>query len=64
MSEETATINIELTSGESWALAELAKRIGWTELRQLAASDEEADTMQAAMVKVGRALAEYGFKPR
>lgn len=55
---------LELSNEQAWALAELAKRIGWTELRQLSASDSECETMQAAVAKLGKELSEQGFESR
>lgn len=53
-----------LTKDEAWALAEMCKRIGWTDLRQLSSGDDEADLMQSALVKIAKELAHSGFAPR
>ena len=53
-----------LTRDEAWALAELCKRVGWTDLRQLAAGDDEADQMQAALIKIAKQLSLEGYSPR
>jgi len=53
-----------LTKDEAWALAEFCKRIGWTDLRQQAAGDDEADAMQTAFIKIAKELASAGFSPR
>ncbi|MEZ5490901.1 MAG: hypothetical protein R3F50_11360 [Gammaproteobacteria bacterium] len=55
---------IELNNEQAWALTELAKRIGWEELRQLSADDSECEPMQAAVAKLGKELSEQGFEPR
>ena len=57
-------INEILSKDEAWALAEMCKRIGWTDLRQLAAGDDEADFMQAALIKMAKQLALEGYSPR
>lgn len=53
-----------LTKEEAWAIAEFCKRVGWTDLRQLAADDDEADAMQAAFIKIAKEFARTGFSPR
>ena len=53
-----------LTKDEAWALAELCKRIGWTDIRKLASGDDEADYMQAALTKIAKELSQSGFAPR
>lgn len=53
-----------LTRDESWAIAELCKRVSWTDLRQLAAGDDEADLMQSALIKVAKQLSSDGYSPR
>lgn len=59
----TITI-VELPAHEALALAQLVKRIGWTELRQNAVDDDEAHDMAGAMIHLRKALAESGFNPR
>ena len=58
------TINLELTDDQAWALAELVKRIGWTELRQNAVDDAEAYEMRDAVELLARSLADAGVSPR
>jgi len=53
-----------LSKDESWAVAEFCKRVSWTDLRQLADGDDEADLMQSAFIKLARELATVGFSPR
>ena len=53
-----------LNRDEAWALAELCKRIGWTNIRQLAAGGDEADLMQAALIKIAKELSLEGYSPR
>lgn len=53
-----------LTDDESEALAQFCKRIGWTQILQLAANEDEALDMQSALLVVAKQLAEDGFNPR
>ena len=46
------------------ALAQLVKRIKWSELRGNAIDEEEAYVMQEAVEQVRRALSDQGFSPR
>lgn len=63
--DKTVTITIvELPAHEALALAQLVKRIGWTELRQNAVDDDEAHDMAEAVIHLRKALAESGFNPR
>jgi len=59
-----STLNVELPSDEADALAEFLKRVGFSDFRSLAKSDEEAYLMQAGAVKVAKSLADAGFNPR
>ncbi len=52
------------TYQELWALAQLVKRITWTEISQNAASTDEAYTMRDSIEKLGHLLAKEGFAPR
>lgn len=54
----------ELTNAQAWALAELCKRITWSDCRSNAVSDEEAYLMIDATAKLGAILARVGFSPR
>lgn len=58
------TISIDLLDDEAWAFAEFLKRVGYSDYRKLAASDQEAYEMQSAGEVVRRALAEKGYAPR
>jgi hypothetical protein len=58
------TVTLELDDDTAWALAQLAKRIGWQDIRTHAESDEEAYTMQAGLGELRDALACAGFDPR
>ncbi len=53
-----------LTLAQAYALAELCKRIGWSDARKLAIDDAETHLMIAATSKLGRALADEGVSVR
>ena len=57
-------ITCELTRPQAFALAELCKRIGWTDVRSNAASDTEALNMIAATEHVRSALEQGGVAVR
>ncbi|MFL9999200.1 hypothetical protein PQR34_45070 [Paraburkholderia sediminicola] len=54
----------ELDDGETRALAQLVKRIGWSEMRGNAIDDDEAALMRRAIEKLQSALAGAGVAPR
>lgn len=58
------TLTVELSPAQAWALAQLLKRLGWSECRALAADDSEAYAMLDATECVRRGLADAGFAPR
>ena len=49
---------------QALALAQFVKRVRWTEVRQNAVGDDEADLMMDAMNEVAKALAAVGYAPR
>lgn len=57
-------LNTEMSSEEAEALSEFLKRVGYSDFRSLAKSDEEAYLMQYGATKVAKSLAEAGFDPR
>ncbi|HGM5371852.1 TPA: hypothetical protein ACKP0Z_004757 [Serratia marcescens] len=57
-------VSIWLEPAQALALAQFVKRVRWTEVRQNAVGDEEADLMMDAMREVAKALAEAGYAPR
>jgi hypothetical protein len=57
-------VSIWLEPGQSLGLAQFVKRVRWTEVRQNAVGDDEADLMMDAMNEVAKALAEAGYAPR
>lgn len=62
MSEVQITVTIN--DAQALALAQFVKRVRWTEVRQNAVGDDEADLMMDAMNEVAKALAEAGYAPR
>lgn len=58
------TLTVTLTSIEADALAQLLKRIGFTECRALAASDAEAYLMRDACDVIAKTLASLNHAPR
>lgn len=62
--EKPIEVTLQLTSSEAWALAELAKRIGYTEIRAQAANETEAHHMNNGLYKLAGALAVAGVAPR
>jgi hypothetical protein len=57
-------IAFELDEIQAEALAQLVKRLGWSEWRSNAVSDEEAAQMRSACDALRQALAEAGYAPR
>lgn len=62
--EELVTVHVELESAQAWALAQLLKRIGWSDCRALAEDEQQTQFMIAATERVRQALAEAGYAPR
>ncbi|HAT3474055.1 TPA: hypothetical protein I8498_005235, partial [Serratia marcescens] len=56
--------NIQLTHREAQALAQLVKRLGFSDCRGLATSDIEAYLMMDGINQIMKALAEEGYAPR
>lgn len=61
---EHTTITVELDAAQAWALAQLVKRIGWSDCRALAEDEEQTRQMIQATEQVRAALAAAGFAPR
>lgn len=57
-------IQLEMPESQAWAFAEFLKRAGYSDYRQLAASDQEAWDMQEAGERLRAAFAERGIAPR
>lgn len=60
----TKLITVELTGWQAEELAQFVKRVSWSEVRQNATGDDEADQMIEALEQVRKALAEAGYAPR
>ena len=57
-------VAFELEETQALALAQFVKRVGWSDIRQNAVSDDEAYTMRDALGELAKALRESGFAPR
>jgi hypothetical protein len=64
VSGEKITVTVELTDEQAQALAQYLKRYIWTDVRQSAASDEEAYLMRDAFNAMQYALTGAGYSPR
>ena len=62
--QQQISVELLLDDAQALALAQLVKRIGWTEIRSLAVSDDEAYLMRDAVSEVAKALAAEGYAPR
>lgn len=61
---EDVKIEFELEGAQALALAQFVKRVRWTEVRQNAVGDDEADLMMDALGELAKALREAGYAPR
>jgi len=61
---EQITVQVLLSDEQAWALAQLLKRLGYSDCRGLAQDDNEAWLMMVAAERVRQALAEVGYAPR
>lgn len=57
-------VAFELEESQALALAQFVKRVGWSDIRQNAVSDDEAYTMRDALGELAKALRDSGFSPR
>ena len=64
MSDQQISVELLLGDAQALALAQLVKRIGWSEMRSLAVSEDEAYLMRDAVSEVAKALAAEGYAPR
>lgn len=64
VTKKPIAVNLQLTHSESWALAQLVKRLGFSDRRRLATSDTEAYLMMDGIDQLMKALAEEGYSPR
>jgi hypothetical protein len=58
------TVTTELPPAEAMALAQLVKRLSWSEMRACAVDDDETYLIKAAVHKLQKSLAEAGYSPR
>lgn len=63
-SQPLVDVKMMLERREALALAQFVKRVGWSEWRQNAVDDAEADLMRAAFCQLQQSLADAGFAPR
>ena len=67
MSDVRSEIPVTLyfrSEDEAMALAQLVKRLSWSDCRALATGDDEAGLMMGSLNDVRTALADAGFSPR
>lgn len=64
MSERTYTVQLDLVEHQAWALAELCKRIGWSDCRTLSVDETECRAMIDATNGLRAALAAVGVQVR
>ncbi len=62
--DNIVTMQIELNAEQAWALAQLLKRIGWSDCKNLAEDEEQTRLMIEAAQRVREALAQAGYAPR
>ena len=61
---DPAKIQFELPGDEAWALAQFVKRVGWTEMRENAESEDETYLIRSALSQLADALRDQGYAPR
>ena len=59
--QQQISVELLLDDAQALALAQLVKRIGWSDMRSLAVSDDEAYLMRDAVSEVAKALAAEGY---
>jgi hypothetical protein len=62
--DHNVTLQIDMPQDLAWALAQMLKRIGYSDCRALAEDDQQAYQMIQATEQVRRALADAGIAPR
>lgn len=62
--DKTKYVAVGISCRDAWFLAQLAKRIGWQEIRLNAIDEEEARDMVDAVARFRAELARVGFAPR
>lgn len=58
------TVTTELTQSQALALAQLVKRLTWSEIQACAVDEDETYEMRDAVNLLQKSLAEAGFSPR
>ncbi|MEY4755743.1 MAG: hypothetical protein RJA34_641 [Pseudomonadota bacterium] len=64
MNSKIVGISVELDDEQAFALAQFVKRVGFAEMRNNAADDQEAYLIRDAIDRVRIALSNVGFAPR
>lgn len=64
MEERTVTVTLTLTDAQAWELAQMAKRLGWSDWRALSVDEAEAYVMRDATDRLAVGLREAGYSPR
>lgn len=64
MTQADLPLHLITTPQAAEALAQLVKRLGWSDARALAVNDDEAYAMMDGVAALQRALAEAGYNPR
>jgi hypothetical protein len=62
--DNIVTLQVELNAEQAWALAQLLKRIGWSDCKNLAEDEAQTQLMIEAVERLRAALAEIGYAPR
>jgi hypothetical protein len=62
--DRTVTVTLQLTEAEAWELAQMAKRLGWSDWRSMSVDDAEAYVMRDATDRLAAGLREAGYAPR
>lgn len=57
-------IELFISDEQAWELAQLCKRIGYSDIRALATDDDEADIMMSSVLMLQQSLLEFGYSPR
>lgn len=58
------TLELDITDREALALAQLAKRLTWSDMRSCAVDDDETYAIRDAVSALQNALSEHGYAPR
>lgn len=61
---KSVTVTVQLDDTTAMALAQFVKRVGWSEMRGCAVSEQETYEMRDGIDLLQRALADAGYAPR